>query len=189
MARGFLNELNRLSKDLDRIAATTVYNGPKAAAERAVRDLQKIGPGWTGKFSNSWQIETPDRTKKGTGAEGKPQPIYTPSLSGRQVTRSFLTKDKLVFSISNFSPYADQAADLAPFNPGSLGFDDDPIKPIDKVGKRRPGGVRGDISGAGGNRRTAELDWFTKYVRAGEFDKTVQITMDKVLRGSKGFSK
>jgi hypothetical protein len=179
------NELNQLLKDLDRIAATTLYNGPKAAAERAVRELQDIGPQWTGRFSNSWQIKTPDRTTRGTGGEGPPKRIYTPSLSARQVSRSFITKNKLVFGISNFSPYADQATDLVPYIPGDL-KDETPIK-TPEYGKRPPGGRRGDLRGQGGNRSTADLNWFTKYVRAGKFDKTVQITMDEEIRKSGGF--
>jgi len=179
------NDLRQLIKDLDRIAATTLYNGPKAVAEKAVRELQDIGPQWTGRFSNSWEIKTPDKTTRGTGGEGAPRRIYTPSVSGRQVTRSFLTKNKLLFTVSNFSPYADQATDLAPFTPTKL-KDQTPIK-TPEYGKRPPGGLRGDLRGSGGNRRTADLDWFTNYLRAGKFDKTLQITMDAEIRKSGGF--
>jgi hypothetical protein len=41
------NGLFKLLKELDRVAATTVFNGPKAAAERTVRELQQEGPSWT----------------------------------------------------------------------------------------------------------------------------------------------
>jgi hypothetical protein len=58
------NQLPKALEELDRVFATTLFNGPKAAAERVVRDLQQAGPSWTGKFSNSWQIETPTNTVK-----------------------------------------------------------------------------------------------------------------------------
>lgn len=180
MARnGFID----LLKELDRVAATTVYNGPKRCAEQVVRDLQEAGPAWTGKFSNSWQIEAPDKTVKGTGAEGAPKPLVTPPLTGQQVTRSILSTNKVVFTVSNFSPYADQATDLAPYVPPVEGEleDDTPLKPVE-YGRRPTGGKRGELKGAGGNRRTAPLDWYTSYVRGGNLDKAVQLQMDKAMR-------
>lgn len=180
MARnGFID----LLKELDRVAATTVYNGPKRCAEQVVKDLQEAGPAWTGKFSNSWQIEAPGKTVKGTGAEGAPKPLITPPLTGQQVTRSILTTNKVVFKISNFSPYADQATDLAPYVPPVEGElqDDTPLKSVE-YGRRPTGGKRGELKGSGGNRRTAPLDWYTSYVRGGNLDKAVQLQMDKAMR-------
>lgn len=168
------NGVWNLLKEMDRVAATTVYNGPKRAAERIVRDLQERGPAWTGQFSNSWQIASPAGIKGGTGAAGRPAPIIAPVLSGQQVTRSILTKNKVVFTISNFSPYADVATDMAPgvfIDPGT-----DPIKPIDKTGKRQKG-IRGLLTGQGGNRRTAPLDWFSIYLKAGAIGKAIQVAM------------
>jgi hypothetical protein len=169
------NGIWNLVKELDRVAATTVYNGPKRAAERIVRDLQTRGPAWTGSFSNSWQIATPAGIKGGTGAAGKPQPVYAPVLSGQQVTRSILTKDKVVFTISNFSPYADIATDMSPgtfINPGT-----EPIKPVEKTGRRQKG-IRGLLTGQGGNQRTAPMDWFSIYLKAGAIDKAIQVAME-----------
>lgn len=176
--RNFIDELGR-------VFATTAYNGPKSVAEKLVRDLQESGPSWTGRFSNSWKIETPSRVSKGSGNAGPPQPLYTPSLSAIEVARSVATKNKIVFTVSNFSPYAYQATDLAPFRPTTLKDetkDETPLKPIEGVGKRPPGGKRGELSGPGGNRRTAPLNWFTKYNRAGNLDKTVQLKMDEAMR-------
>lgn len=168
------NGIWNLAKELDRVAATTVYNGPKRAAEKIVRDLQERGPAWTGEFSNSWQIATPTGIKGGTGSPGRPVPIVTPPLSGQQVTRSILTKNKIVFTISNFSSYAGIATDMEPgvfINPGT-----EPIKPVDKVGRRQKG-IRGLLTGQGGNRRTAPLDWFSIYLKAGAIDKAIQVAM------------
>lgn len=166
--------LKRLIQELDRVAATTVYNGPKRAAERIVRDVQKLGPAWSGEFSNSWQIETPTTTVRGTGAPGQPAPIYAPVLTGRQVTKSFLTKDKVVFRISNFAPHADIATDVEAgifVDPGT-----EPIKPIEKTGTRQKG-IRGLLTGSGGNQRTAPFNWFGLYLRGGQLDKTIEVTM------------
>jgi hypothetical protein len=168
------NGIYNLLKELDRVAATTVYNGPKRAAEKIVKDLQERGPAWSGKFSNSWQITTPTGVKGGTGAAGRPVPIVAPVLSGQQVTRSLLTKNKIVFTISNFSPYAGIATDIEPgvfIDPGT-----DPLKPIDKTGRRQKG-IRGLLTGTGGNRRTAPLDWFSIYLKAGAIDKAIQVAM------------
>jgi hypothetical protein len=56
-------------------------------------------------------------------------------------------------------------------NPGT-----DPIKPVDKTGKRQKG-IRGLLTGQGGNRRTAPLDWFSIYLKAGAIDKAIQVAM------------
>jgi hypothetical protein len=90
------------------------------------------------------------------------------------VVRSFLTKNKIVFTISNFSPYADIATDMEPglfIDPGTK-----PIKSIEKRGERQKG-IRGLLTGAGGNRRTAPMDWFSIYLRAGAIDKAIEIAM------------
>jgi hypothetical protein len=71
------NQLPKALEELDRVFATTLFNGPKRAAERVVRELQQAGPSWTGKFSNSWQIETPTATTKGDGQPGEPRTIST----------------------------------------------------------------------------------------------------------------
>jgi hypothetical protein len=168
------NGVWNLLKELDRVAATTVYNGPKRAAERVVRDLQERGPAWSGAFSNSWQIASPTGITGGTGAPGNPRPIYTPALSGQQVTRSILTKNKLVFTISNFAPHADIATDMQPgffINPGTK-----PLKPIEKTGKRQQG-IRGLLTGEGNNQRTAPMDWFSIYLKAGAIDRAIRVAM------------
>jgi hypothetical protein len=167
------NGIRDLLKDADKIFATTIYNGPKAAAERIVRDLQERGPAWSGRFSNSWQIKTPTALTRGTGSPGKPLPIYTPALTGLQVTTSFLGVNKVVFVISNFADYADIATDLEPgvfINPGTT-----PLKPLTR-GKRQQS-LRGLLKGAGSNTRTAPFDWFSLYVKGGYIDKTIEIAM------------
>jgi hypothetical protein len=54
------------------------------------------------------------------------------------------------------------------------------------TGSRLRPTLRGSInSGAGGRpSRTAKLNWFRKYVRAGELDRAIRIEMDKALHKS-----
>jgi hypothetical protein len=185
------NQLPKALEELDRVFATTLFNGPKAAAERVVRDLQQAGPSWTGKFSNSWQIETPTNIVKGDGQPGEPRPLSTPAVSGRQVTRSFLSQDKVVFRISNYSPYAAEATDEvqstferpknAPIPQTQLGL----RKWDEQDTTRLRNTYRGQTTGGrpgGSASRTAPLDWLTNYADGGALNKAVKIEMDAALR-------
>ena len=180
------NGIWNLLKELDRVAATTVFNGPRAAAERTVRELQQEGPSWTGQFSNSWQIEGPSGvgSSKGDGQPGEPRPIYSLLVSGQQVTKSLLTKDKLIFTISNFSEYTVEAIDLVE----SAFIRPTPL-PETQLGRRKfregDGGreqpsFRGLIGGVENRESsaTADLDWFATYVEGGKLNRAVKIEMD-----------
>jgi hypothetical protein len=173
------NDIFKAIREFDKVAATTLYNGPKAACERVVRELQQRGPAWSGEFSNSWQIQTPTAVNRGTGAAGTPQPIGTPALTGKQVAAAFFGKNKVVFTISNFSPHAGVAIDQEAsvfIDPGT-----DPIKDVEKTGRRQKG-IRGLLAGSGGNRRTAPYEWFTTYLRGGALDKAIKVVMDRSVR-------
>ena len=171
--KGFLEEI-------DRITVSALYHSRAAAAENVVKDLQKLGPAWTGKFANSWQIETATSTSGGTGVEGAPQPIKAPRVSGRDVRANLLGSP---FKVKNTAPYADIACDLKPGefrDPGT-----DAIKPIARRAVRS-GGLRGEPwpkgsgpGGSGPNRSTAELDWFVTYTEGGNLQKTVDRAMKK----------
>jgi hypothetical protein len=187
--KGFFQRGMNLLDELDRIAATTVYNGPKRAAERVVQELQQAGPSWTGRFSNSWQIQTPTRLVKGAGQPGEPIPLSTPSLRGREVSKSFISKDSVVFTISNFSPHTLEAIDAVehdrtywkrptPEPTTQLG-----LKKWEVSGPRPNVSYRGQIGGGseGSNSsRTADLDWFAAYASA-QLDRAIQIEMDSAL--------
>lgn len=70
------NPLQKLAEELDRIGSSLVISGPTRVAKRTIKELQEEGPSWTGRFSNSYQIETPDgRIYKGDGSPGEPRPI------------------------------------------------------------------------------------------------------------------
>lgn len=188
------NGIKRLAEELDRVFATTVFNGPKASAERVVRELQQEGPSWSGKFSNSWQIESPLGTtgsSKGDGNEGEPRPIFTPAVTGRQVVKSLATKEKIVFTISNFSEYVAEATDL--IESAFIRPDGEPV-PTTRLGKsklregdggREQPSFRGLLGGGNADSEssaTADLDWLATYVEGGKLDKAVQIVIDDLFK-------
>ena len=176
------NELGRLFENLDRFGTAFFSRAPAAAAEKVVADLQELGPAWTGRFSNSWQISTASRVVSGSGQEGRPQKISSPLLSGREL----LGRPEVKYTISNFAsgpqgPYALVAMDLQEgtfINPGTP-----PLKPFERG--TRISGIRGklNIGTRGPNRRTAPLDWFSTYVNGGQIDKAVRVSFDQALRG------
>ena len=183
-------DLEKLAKDLDMVFASAVSFGPIRAAHRAVRELQQEGPSWTGQFSNSWQIETPDgRSFKGSGSPGEPQPLPIPALTGRQAVKAGFAKDRVVFTISNFSPWAGEAVDFVDnhyWRPTkepqtSLGK-----KKWERSGRKRPTEKhkRFDIyseTDPGNASRTADQDWFTTYVTT-KLDRAVTVEMDNMFR-------
>ena len=184
------NDFMKLAKNLDLVFASAVSFGPIRAAHRTVRELQQEGPSWTGQFSNSWQIETPDgRSFKGSGSPGEPQPLPIPALTGRQAVKAGFAKDRVVFTISNFSPWAGEAVDFVDnhyWRPTkepqtSLGK-----KKWEQSGRKRPTEKhkRFDIyseSDPGNASRTADQDWFTTYVTT-KLDRAVTVEMDNMFR-------
>ena len=205
------NQLMKLIDNLDRIGSSLVVSGPSRAAKRTIRELQQEGPSWTGKFSNSYQIETPDgRMYKGDGQPGEPRPIKLPIglLTGRQNVRgSAPVKDRAVTTISNFSEYAAEATDVI-----ESGFFRPTEEPTTALGRRKfregDGGrprtessfdaetaaktgssmqlpsYRGEIGGGppnGESSATADLDWFAMYVEGGGLDRAVAIEMDDLF--------
>jgi hypothetical protein len=180
------NQLGELAQFLDRASVNLLYRGRAKAAEDVVQDLQRLGPGWSGRFSNSWRISTPTGTQTGgTGQPGEPVPVQAPTLTGKDVRSKLLGSP---FKIDNTSPYADIATDLKPGK-----FIDPGIKPVKEPVSRgeRNRSIRGEPypkSGPnleGPNRATAPIDWFTDYAKGGQLDKTVERAMGKLERGFK----
>lgn len=194
------NDFMKLAKKLDMVAASAVSFGPIRAAHRTVRELQQEGPSWTGRFSNSWQIEASDgRSFKGTGAPGEPKPLPVPALTGRQALKATLAKDRTVFTISNFSDYQAEATDLVeaewfrPTERPETALGRSKFREGDGGRPRREGGegtdmqvptYRGLIGGGPDDREssaTADLDWFATYVESGKVDRAVKIEMDDLF--------
>ena len=187
------NGFRKLAEDWDMVGSSAIVNGPLAAARRIVSELQQEGPSWSGRFSNSWQVETLDgRSYKGDGQKGEPRPVKIPLLTGRQAFKTLLPiKDKVVYTISNFHPFALQACDL---EEDFFSRPADALKPETQLGlskweesgQARPKAKHPRFminTGKPGNAsRTAKPNWFTNYATGGKLDKTVQIEMDKIYR-------
>jgi len=195
MARkGFWQGGKEIGQEIDRIAASALLVGPTVAAERIVKELQQAGPSWTGRFSNSWQIEGPQgQTVRGDGRPGEPRPVefttapFTGPQAAATLFRTTVLKDKIVFKISNYSDYADTATD---FVEGT--FRRPTPEPLTQLGKskffegnkpREGNTFRWDVGSRaviGPSSRTAEQDWLPNYASAG-LNRAVQISMDAVL--------
>tara|TARA_B100001769_G_scaffold13949_1_gene9542 strand:- start:1942 stop:2514 length:573 start_codon:yes stop_codon:yes gene_type:complete len=185
------NDLKELLQDLDRLAVNLTFNGRARAAEEIVKDLQDLSPAWTGKFRNSWYIETPAGTKAGgQGTPGPAMPVQAPEISGIQSATALFNKvfggsgAKRLFTVGNSASYADQATDLAPYVPGELPAMKASTKFGRKYGVRPVGAERGNVSGSGNNSSSAPLDWFSHYQGSGKADEAVKRAYS---RGFKGF--
>jgi len=196
--KGFWQGGKELAQELDRLSGSIALIGPTLAAERVVREVQQAGPSWTGKFSNSGQITGPQgQLVKGDGQPGEPRPVEFTStpFTGRQAAatlfRTGVLKDKVVFKISNFSNYAEQATDVAqsnfvrptPFPTTQLGrqkFEqyEVPEGRVNPSYRWQTGG--GDLNSSSSS--TADKDWLATYAGGGNLDKAVKIEMDAVLR-------
>lgn len=195
--KGFWQGGKEIVQELDRLAGSAALIGPTLAAERIVREVQQAGPSWTGKFSNSWQIQGPQgQIVKGDGQPGEPRPVEftaTP-FTGRQAAatlfRTGVLKDKIVFRVSNFSPYAAEATDEvqstferpknAPVPQTQLGmskWDEQDTTRLRNTYRGQTGGGRPNGSAS----RTAPLDWLANYGSAG-LDRAIKIEMDAALR-------
>jgi len=187
-----LKGLQRFRRDMESLALL----GAVRAAERTVRELQQEGPSWTGQFSNSWQITGPQgQAVKGNGGGGEPRPLkfmegpFTGPQAVRTLFRTGVTTNKVVFTVSNFSPWAGEATDLrenrfyrpTPEPQTRLG-----LSKWERSGNARPSRLhpRYEIftPSTGNASRTASQDWFTKYVTGGRLDKSVTVEMDNMLR-------
>ena len=198
MARkGFWQGGKEISQELDRVTASALLIGPIAAAERIVREVQQAGPSWTGKFSNSWQIEGPQgQLIKGDGQPGEPRPVefttapFTGPQAAATLLRTNVLKDKIVFKVSNFYEFAAEATDEvqstfirpidAPIPQTQLGLS----KWEQQTTTRLRNTYRGQTGGGrpnGSASRTAPLDWLATYASAG-LNRAVKIEMDAALR-------
>jgi len=171
------NDLPKMIRDVRKASVQAAYNGPARVAENVVRELQVKGPGWTGRFSNSWSIKTPLTTVAGSASAGEAKKLTVPQLSGESIRRVY-KGNKAVFSVYNTASYAGIAVDK---EQGVFVRKGEPIKPIEKTGTRADG-IRGKLQGAGGNSRTAPYNWYSIYVLGGAMDKTISTTLSRALR-------
>ena len=173
------NDFMKLAEKLEAAVLAPLILGAARSAQAVVKDLQELGPAWSGEFSNSWEIATESKVSSGSGSPGQSQRLLAPILTPKE----YKFKPEVKYYIANKAPHADVALDLVESTyryPGT-----DPIKQAERG--NRISGIRGDFSVQenGPNRRTAPLDWYTTYIRGGKIDKTVSLYMDQALRSVK----
>lgn len=173
------NDFMKLAQKIEAGFLAPFIVGVAQSAQAVVKDLQELGPAWSGEFSNSWEIASASKVSSGSGSSGKPQRILAPILT----VDEYKFKPEVKYYIANKAPHADIALDLVESTyryPGS-----EPIKKAERG--ERVTGLRGDLSvnASGPNRRTAPLDWYTTYLRGGAIDKRISTYMDQALRNVK----
>lgn len=161
------NDVRNLAQD----ALAAINLATRIAAVEIMNDLGKAGPAYTGEFRDSW-IAVP----VGQGASGSAGGEYPYQLS--DVPELSLTRREVAravkFSIENTQPYAEYALDLKEgrfYPPDEFG----PLKTPVKEGGRSAGLTkRGDVSGVGQAKSTAELDWYVNYIDGGGLQKALE---------------
>jgi len=173
------NDFMKLAQKIEAGFLAPFIVGVAQSAQAVVKDLQELGPAWSGQFSNSWEIASASKVSSGSGSSGPRQRILAPILT----VDEYKFKPEIKYYIANKAPYADVALDLVESTYRYPGFE--PIKKAER-GSRLTG-LRGDLSvnASGPNRRTAPLDWYTTYLRGGSIDKRISTYMDQALRNVK----
>lgn len=180
------NEVMRMFEKIEAGFFAPFILGAAQSAQGVVKELQTLGPAWSGSFANSWEIASESKVSSGSGAPGAPQSILAPILTPQE----YKYKPQIKYYIANKSPYADYALDIKEgrfFVPQN-----DPIrnaaaasgKTIRTGSRSLDPHKRGDIFGSGGGQATssAELDWYATYVQGGRFDRTISLYMDQAMR-------
>ena len=191
-------------ENIDKTIAAFFLSSAQGSAMQIVKDLQDEGPSWTGKFSNSWQIETrtPGLEWRGTMEAGEPVSPFDDGSGGPKVTmrdaRDVLEKGRVAFRVSNVSPvnnsgqqYAEFATDRkeGEFSGKWAGSEPHTQKGKDSWvsadTKRNIPDKRGNIGSGteeGFSSRTAEEDWFDRYINEKMTD-TIKKTVNLTLKG------
>ena len=191
-------------ENIDKTIAAFFLSSAQGSAMQIVKDLQDEGPSWTGKFSNSWQIETrtPGLEWRGTMEKGEPVSPFDDGSGGPKVTmrdaRDVLEKGRVAFRVSNVSPvnnsgqqYAEFATDRkeGEFSGKWAGSEPHTQKGKDSWvsadTKRNIPDKRGNIGSGteeGFSSRTAEEDWFDRYINEKMTD-TIKKTVNLTLKG------
>jgi len=170
----------RFAVQADRMFAEAIAGKALKGAEIVVGALQESGPQWSGKFSNSWVLQTRTQTVLGTMKKGFPKPIKAPKPRGRDILRS----NSWYVRIENMAPYAAVAMDLEEGKFSRKWYPNGPIAEGKKwevgtgrrIGPSVPPTKRGIINyGEGGvASRTAPLDWFSTFKQGGKVNKIMR---------------
>ena len=81
------------------------------AAEKIVEELQDAGPSWSGRYSNSWEIEANGNISRGNGNKGNPRRIKSPRFSESEMKKLAKIGRDIPVNIRNFSPDKGYAQD------------------------------------------------------------------------------
>lgn len=174
---------DKFAREADSLIASAIAGRALRASEVIVRELQKAGPQWSGRFSNSWTIISGSRATRPSQSTGLPQDVEAPRVTGREI----LSRGTWLIRIENVAPHAAIAMDL---EEGSFARDFYPNGPIGASkwittgGGRRQGMPpmkRGEVNiGEGGQASsTAPLDWYTTFKRGGK----ARAIVDKYFKG------
>ena len=195
------NELSDLAKEVNRYTATVLNKGVLPGVEEVVKELQFLGPSWTGVYSNSWQIQVGNEKSTGTRRPGEPKPVKAPKMNVKSIRSGRVSRDEIKIEIRNLRQkrrkgYAEDTIE-GRFTRGEKGGKKIGQKPRTRLGKSkfeqvnqgRVIGFRGDIGGGrdgGISSRTAELDWLPKYLKGGSLQQTIKLELNKGLKKGKG---
>ena len=158
-------DIRELINEVTRVAAVNIMN-----------DLAEAGPEWTGEFQDSWVAIPIGTAASGSTGGGYPYTLNdVPKLSTSIKETARVKK----FEIVNTQPYAAYALDLEQGVFRGIG---NPAGDVVATGSRPTPGFRGDVSGDGGSRSTAPLDWYTTYIDGGGMQKALE---DGVILGFK----
>tara|TARA_R100001509_G_C4776191_1_gene184701 strand:- start:36 stop:662 length:627 start_codon:yes stop_codon:yes gene_type:complete len=195
-------DLNDLQKQIKRHAVNILQKGVVSGAEDVVKELQHIGPSWTGVYSNSWQIEIAGQKGTGTRRQGNPKPVKGPKLTLSQVRKAASAKGQVDLEIRNLRQkrikgYAEDTIE-GRFTRGEKGGKKIGQEPRTRKGRKRLEtntsegrlieGFRGDIGGGklgGISSRTAKLDWLPTYLKGGSLKQTLDLAIKKAENKSK----
>ena len=195
------NEFPELSKDIKRVHINAVNKLLPLIGEQVVSRLQQAGPSWTGRYSNSWQIEVAGVKSTGTRNPGEPKPVKSPKIKLADARANRVSRNEIKLEIRNLARSRGYAQDEKEgrFRRGKAGTKKIGVEPRTKLGKR-PGkftetttgrviGFRGDIGGGKPgviSSRTAPLDWFDTFKDGGELKRIIKIEVDKNNRRNRG---
>ena len=152
---------------------SALNDGLRNAAVRVMNDLGKKGPVWSGEFRDSWIAVS--RQKAGSVAANGSYPYTLDNVPKLSLKQKGQVKK---IEITNTSKWAKYALDL---EPGRFFIPKDQPNPKGNIEPNSPGKrdittttFRGQISsGLGKARITAPLDWYSRYLRGGEFRQSL----------------
>ena len=191
------NPFKKILRDVNMAATVIAFDGPLDAAEKIVEELQDAGPSWSGRYSNSWEIETNGKIIRGNGNKGNPRKIKSPRFSQSEMNKLAKAGQDIPINITNFSPDKGYAQDqlIGRFRRGKVKrtgkiIGDAPYsrtgrQKLKQVGAGRGGEtLRYEIGGGDSkyvSSRTAKENWFGTYNKGGQLQKTIKVLMNKAV--------